>query len=70
MVRLYSRLIERLEDERKRKIMEVQEKIFYTLKDYLEWLEEEWNTFDIKLYTLEDYLAMGEYVWNEENAQN
>lgn len=42
---------------------------FNTLEDYLDYLKDEWNNFEIKLYTLEDYLAMGKFVWETSEAK-
>jgi hypothetical protein len=45
--------------------MTIQDHTFNTLTAYLEWLEQEWYTFEEKLYALEDYLGFGQYMWTE-----
>jgi len=45
--------------------MKVYNQTFNTLSAYLEWLEQEWNSFEEKLYTLEDYLGFGKFMWTE-----
>jgi hypothetical protein len=46
-------------------MMTIQGKTFDTLTAYLEWLKQQWCTFEDPLYTLIDYLEYGKFMWTE-----
>lgn len=54
-----------IEDNEGLSILKVQGHTFTSLIAYLEWLKQEWYSFEEPLYTLNNYLNFGKFMWLE-----